>query len=55
MSAQALASQLTRLPQPLQFALVGGCAAATHLAVVALLQWPLAGWSERHGRRAGRP
>ena len=37
MSAQALASQLTRLPQPLQFALVGGCAAATHLAVVALL------------------
>ncbi len=37
MSAQALASQLTRLPQPLQFVLVGGCAAATHLAVVALL------------------
>jgi len=37
MSTPALARQLTRLPQPLQFVLVGGCAAATHLAVVALL------------------
>ncbi|WP_280188103.1 GtrA family protein [Delftia sp. PS-11] len=33
---------LRRLPQALQFVLVGGCAAATHLAVVALLV-PLAG------------
>lgn len=30
-------AQLRRLPQALQFVLVGGCAAATHLAVVALL------------------
>lgn len=33
---QVIAS-LRRLPQALQFMLVGGCAAATHLAVVALL------------------
>lgn len=30
-------ARLRRLPQALQFVLVGGCAAATHLAVVALL------------------
>lgn len=29
--------RLRRLPQAVQFALVGGCAAATHLAAVALL------------------
>ncbi len=34
---QQLIAQLRRLPQALQFVLVGGCAAATHLAVVALL------------------
>lgn len=33
----AVIAQLRRLPQALQFVLVGGCAAATHLAVVALL------------------
>ena len=37
MTATALARRLALLPQPLQFVLVGGCAAATHLAVVALL------------------
>lgn len=33
----ALAQQLRRLPQLIQFALVGGAAAATHLAVVWLV------------------
>ncbi|GAA3999279.1 hypothetical protein GCM10022279_23750 [Comamonas faecalis] len=37
MSRAALAQALLRLPQPVQFVLVGGAAAATHLAVVALL------------------
>ena len=37
MSVALLARRLALLPQPLQFVLVGGCAAATHLAVVALL------------------
>ena len=32
-----LIAPLRRLPQALQFVLVGGCAAATHLAVVGLL------------------
>ena len=36
MTAAAL-GLLRRLPQPLQFACVGGCAAATHLGAVALL------------------
>lgn len=35
--AGLLARRLALLPQPLQFVFVGGCAAATHLAVVALL------------------
>jgi len=43
MPADALA-RLQRLPQPMRFAGVGGCAAATHLLVVAALvqglQWP---------------
>ena len=33
--------------------LLAGLPLVLFLAVVALLQWPLAGWSERHGRRAG--
>ena len=37
MTVATLARRLAQLPQPLQFVLVGGCAAATHLAVVALL------------------
>ncbi|WP_404300706.1 GtrA family protein [Alicycliphilus denitrificans] len=37
MSLTPLARRLALLPQPLQFVFVGGCAAATHLAVVALL------------------
>ncbi|MBS0505846.1 MAG: GtrA family protein [Proteobacteria bacterium] len=37
MSTVLLVRRLALLPQPLQFVLVGGCAAATHLAVVALL------------------
>ncbi|MBS0390472.1 MAG: GtrA family protein [Proteobacteria bacterium] len=37
MTVATLARRLGQLPQPLQFVLVGGCAAATHLAVVALL------------------
>ena len=37
MTVATLARCLAQLPQPLQFVLVGGCAAATHLAVVALL------------------
>ena len=40
-------AQLRRLPQALQFVLVGGCAAATHLAVVALLV-QLAGMAPLH-------
>ena len=34
---QTVWERLRRLPQLLQFVLVGGCAAATHLAVVGLL------------------
>ena len=37
MRAAYLAGVLARLPQPVQFVAVGGCAAATHLAVVGLL------------------
>lgn len=37
MNRQHLVTALRRLPQPLQFLLVGSCAAAVHLAVVALL------------------